>query len=48
MRSDIACLKTGGVLRKTSYHAMAQVGWMFTWAERIHNVVRTQMRGTVA
>jgi len=33
-------LKTVGLLRKTRYHGMARVGWMFTCAAAVYNLVR--------
>jgi hypothetical protein len=39
-------LKTVGLLRKTRYRGVAQVGWMFTFAAAVYNLVR--MRTLVA
>jgi hypothetical protein len=39
-------LKTVGLLRKTRHPGMARVGWMFTFAAAVYNLVR--MRTLVA
>jgi hypothetical protein len=39
-------LKTVGLLRKTRHRGMARVGWMFTFAAAVYNLVR--MRTLVA
>jgi IS5 family transposase len=41
-------LKTGGLLRKTRYRGVARVGWMFTFAAAVYNLVRMRTLAAVA
>jgi len=34
------CLKTVGVLRQTRHRGLHRVGWMFTFATAVYNLVR--------
>jgi transposase len=41
-------MKTVGLLRKTRYRGMARVGWMFTFAAAVYNLVRMRTLAAVA
>jgi transposase len=41
-------LKTVGLLRKTRYRGVARVGWMFTFAAAVYNLVRMRTLAVVA
>jgi transposase len=41
-------MKTVGLLRKTRYHGVARVGWMFTFAAAVYNLVRMRTLAAVA
>jgi transposase len=41
-------LKTVGLLRKTRHRGLARVGWMFTFAAAVYNVVRMRTLAAVA
>ena len=41
-------LKTVGLLRKTRHHGVARVGWMFTVAAAVYNLVRMRTLAAVA
>jgi transposase len=41
-------MKTVGLLRKTRHRGLARVGWMFTFAAAVYNMVRMRTLGAVA
>jgi hypothetical protein len=41
-------LKTVGLLRKTRHRGVARVGWMFTFAAAVFNLVRMRTLAAVA
>jgi IS5 family transposase len=41
-------MKTVGLLRKTRHRGVAQVGWMFTFAAAVYNLVRMRTLAAVA
>jgi transposase len=41
-------MKTVGLLRKTRHRGLARVGWMFTFAAAVYNLVRRRTLGAVA
>jgi transposase len=41
-------MKTVGLLRKTRYRGLARVGWMFTFAAAVYNLVRMRTLAAVA
>jgi hypothetical protein len=41
-------MKTVGLLRKTRHHGVMRVGWMFTFAAAVYNLVRMRTLAVVA
>jgi IS5 family transposase len=41
-------MKTFGLLRKTRYRGEARIGWMFTFAAAVYNLVRMRTLAAVA
>jgi hypothetical protein len=41
-------MKTVGLLRKTRHHGVVRVGWMFTFAAAVYNLVRMRTLAAVA